>query len=452
MSEGEAVHPSEEGLDAAAVGSTSAGSGHAARDANVRWNIIVNGLDISIFAGGLGFISQVGILPLFVSTLTDSSMAIGLIGAIYNLGWVPQVLVAGRIERLRYRLHWVLAITTLERIALLLMAGIAFFLAASSPALALIGFFLALALHTFSAGLGMPAWLDMIGKTIPARLRGRFFGITMLAGQGFGALCAAAAAWLLTQFAYPANFGGTFLVGFVVLAVGFIPLALVREPPSPPPARPAIPVLRYLQGLGPVLERDRNFSRFLVGGALVSLSAAGAGFVAIYGSGPLGLAEATVAELAVFFMVAQLVANPLLGWLCDRRGYLVAMVVAGGAATAAALLALGAQSGMALGAVFALLGVRQAAYSLSALNAGLEFGPPDIRPTYIALTYLVLSSAAAAGPMLGGAVVGAFGFVPLFAGTALCGALGAAVLLATVREPRRLARAVAGVEGGEARE
>lgn len=51
-----------------------------------RYNFIINVLDGGFFGSALGFASFVTVLPLFVSTLTDSAILIGLASAIHSVG------------------------------------------------------------------------------------------------------------------------------------------------------------------------------------------------------------------------------------------------------------------------------------------------------------------------------------------------------------------------------
>src|SRR5437870_677767 len=62
-----------------------------------RRNIVLLGLDMAIFMMALGAIGQLTIIPLFVSRLTDSSVAVGAVTAAFQLGWLPQVFVAGYV-------------------------------------------------------------------------------------------------------------------------------------------------------------------------------------------------------------------------------------------------------------------------------------------------------------------------------------------------------------------
>jgi MFS family permease len=66
---------------------------------NFRWNFSVNLLDISFIMLGLSLVSRETVIPLLVSKLTSSPIAIGLLLAVYSLGiYLPQLVGAGVTE------------------------------------------------------------------------------------------------------------------------------------------------------------------------------------------------------------------------------------------------------------------------------------------------------------------------------------------------------------------
>src|SRR5262245_48406729 len=85
-------------------------------DKNFRFNFTVNVLDGAFFGFGLGFSSFVTMIPLFVSTLTQSSVVIGFIASMHLVGWyLPQLLTSNYVARLRYLKPFVMLMTIHER-------------------------------------------------------------------------------------------------------------------------------------------------------------------------------------------------------------------------------------------------------------------------------------------------------------------------------------------------
>ena len=110
---------------------------------NFTWNFSVNLIDITFITLGLSLISRETIMPLLVSQMTDSKIAIGLIPAIYILGfYLPQLLVANYSEGLKWKKPFVMLLGGLgERVPYLLMGLVVWGLALKAPTLALTLFF-----------------------------------------------------------------------------------------------------------------------------------------------------------------------------------------------------------------------------------------------------------------------------------------------------------------------
>src|SRR5262245_21916894 len=84
--------------------------------ANVRHNFTMNIMDGLFFGLALGLASTVTVLPLFLNTLTHSTILIGLIASLHTIGWqFPQLLTSGYVARLRRYKPMVIFMTIHER-------------------------------------------------------------------------------------------------------------------------------------------------------------------------------------------------------------------------------------------------------------------------------------------------------------------------------------------------
>ena len=96
---------------------------------HTQHNFIVNVLDGAFYGLGFGFTSYEAVIPLFIASLTDSKLLIGLITSMHVLGWqLPQLITAGRVARLKRYKPMVLAMTLNERVPYLPMALIGLFI------------------------------------------------------------------------------------------------------------------------------------------------------------------------------------------------------------------------------------------------------------------------------------------------------------------------------------
>jgi MFS family permease len=189
---------------------------------NYRWNFTVNLLDGASFWFGLSFVSAATIIPLFISKLTDSTLAIGLAAVVAEGGWyLPQLFTANLVERLPRKKPIIVNLGLfLERFPMFLLVAAAF-VAGKSLSLALIIFFIGYISHGLGAGLVATSWQDLIARCFPVERRGRFLGITMFVGAGAGAISAGFSARVLDNYPFPTNFVIIFAIATIAIHVSW---------------------------------------------------------------------------------------------------------------------------------------------------------------------------------------------------------------------------------------
>ena len=405
-----------------------------------RHNIAALGADYALFLIGLSFASQSTILPAFAAHLGAPNVAIGAIPAVMTVGWfLPSLFIAGHTETLAQKLPFVLRHTIWERAPFLVLALAAFFLADRAPAAALAVLLLMLLVVTGVGGALMPAWMDIIGRAIPVTVRGRFFAMSSLAAGLGGFAGSFGTARILAAFPAPAGYGVCFLCATACMALSWLALALVREPPAGP-AAPPVALGAYLARVPALLRRDRNLARFLVARAFAIAAMMAGGFYTVYALGAWAPPASQVGVFTALLLAGQIAGNVALGWLADRAGHRL-VIIAGLAATVAAnLLALAAPSLGAFNAVFVLAGVQVAAINISNLNVLLEFAPgPAEQPTYVGLGTTLMAPVAFGAPLAAGLLADTAGFSAVFVAATGAGAVGLGLLVWRVSDPRHLA-------------
>ena len=404
---------------------------------NYPWNFTVNALDISFFVLAMNMVSQATILPLLVSQLTDSKLAVGLIPAVYSLGFLlPQLFTASYAESLRRKKPFIVLWSAIgERAPYLLIALSLFLFAQSAPLLALALLYINLLITSGTGGALNPAWYDMIAKVIPLKRRGIWMGVGSGGGAFMGIAGAALAGWFLTHFEYPLQYVMCFLAAGVFQYISWGWLALNREPESET-VKEHTGLRDYFKKLPGVLRRDHNYLAFLVTRSVMNLGTVASGFYIVYGSEKFGLTGAQVGGFTAVLVGAQALLNLLLGMVGDRFGHKIVLTVGATTLALAALTALLAPGPAAMWLIFVLLGAAAAADSVAGFSIIVEFGAPEDRPTYIGLTNTLLAPARTLSPILGGWLAASLGYHWLF-GAALAAAAGAALLLITwLKDPR----------------
>ncbi len=403
---------------------------------HLRYNFIVNVFDGSFFGLAMGFASFVTILPLFVSTLTDSVVLIGLIPAIRNVGWqLPQLFMAYPVARLRRYKPMVVLMTIQERVPFLGLAAVAWFLPVLKPGAALWLTFGLLIWQGLGGGLAANAWQSMISKIIPPPHRGSFFGIQAAAANLLASASAVIAGILLEQLDAPFNFTVCFLLTSVFMGVSLAFLSLTREQATPP-KDVGISRGAFWSDLGVILRRDANFRWFLVTRLLAQMAVSSFAFYTIYAVRHHGASASAAGVMGGVFLAAQITANPIMGWLGDRWSHRAVMEIGAAAAIASALLACGASEAWGFYIVFTLAGVANVAFTTLGLTMTLEFGAEAERPAYIGLANTLTAPAAILAPLISGWIVDAAGYPAAFLVSALGGLLTALGLHWMVRDPR----------------
>jgi MFS family permease len=290
---------------------------------------------------------------------------------------------------------------------------------------------------TGSGGVLLPAWMDLIGRTIPTTLRGRFFAVSSAASNVGGLAGSAVTASILAAIAAPASYGICFLAAAVWMAFSYLALAAVREPAAPASVE-VVPLAEHLRRVPALLRHDRNLTWFLGARALSMLGGMGGVFYTVYAIRGHGAPEWKAGVFTTMLLGGELLGNVALGWIADRVGHRVVVMAGVAAMLGANLTALLAPSPDVLSAAFALWGVQVAAVHVSNLNILLEFAPdPEDRPTYIGLGTTILVPVAFGSPLAAGALADALGFRTVFGISIVCGLLSLLVLARCVRDPRR---------------
>jgi MFS family permease len=402
---------------------------------NYRWNFAANLLDGAFFWFGYSFASATTIMPLFISKLTSSPLALGLLAVLSQGSWfLPQLFTANVIERLPRKKPVVINLGFfLERIPFWLLVG-ATFLAVDSPILALFVFLLGYAWHGLGAGTIATAWQDLLARCFPVDRRGRFFGITNFVGIGLGAAGSALSAWLLRTYPFPTNFTYTFGIAAAAVTLSWVFLAMVREPVQAVTA-PRQSQRQFWAGLPRILRHDVNFRHFLFARLLMALGGMGTGFVTVAAVSRWGVSDSTVAAYTAALLIGQTFGNLLLGWLADRHGHKLSLEMGALASTSAFAVAWLAPSPAWYYGAFALLGFTSGAIIVSGILVVMEFSDADRRPTYIGLANTGVGVVSMAAPLVGAWLAGVE-YTWLFALSTLISFFSLVSLRWWVREPR----------------
>jgi MFS family permease len=333
----------------------------------------------------------------------------------------------------------VLLLTINERLPYLVLAGLAWSLTGLQSNLALGLTFSMLVWQGLGGGFTATAWQCLIGKIIPADRRGFFLGLQAAASNLLGSAGAALSGFIIEGFPFPKNYAWVFIAASLSLVLSWIFLALTRESAAPPVENP-LGFGAFWRSVGGILRRDHNFRWFLLIRAVSQLAVSSIGFYAVFAVHQFHLKESQAGLMTSIYMLTQIVANPVMGWLGDRTSHRTVMGLGVLAASLSAGLAWLATSAVWFYLAFVLAGIAVVAVWTIAMTLTLEFGATAERPTYIGLSNTLVAPLALLGPLMGGWLADRSSYPTTFIISAFWGLLAAAITFGRLRPPRTLAR------------
>ncbi|MFN8452822.1 MAG: MFS transporter, partial [Anaerolineae bacterium] len=295
---------------------------------HLRFNFITHTMEASFFGLALGFASYVTVIPLFVASLTDSSVLIGVIAAMRTIGLqLPQIFTANRVAGLRRYKPMVLFMTVQERLPFFGMALVALLSPRMETGTTLALMFLFVIWQAMGGGLTGTAWQSMVAKIIPPRLRGTFYGVLMSASNLMSSGGAIVAGLILSAGSAPANFGLCFFLAGISLIISFGFLSQIREPEAAPASETTRSSREFWRGLREILRRDGNFRLFIGARLLAQVASVGTAFFTVYAVRHFALDAGTAGVMTGVLLLAQVLTNPVFGWLGDRYSHRVMFAV-----------------------------------------------------------------------------------------------------------------------------
>ncbi|MBI2297357.1 MAG: MFS transporter [Armatimonadetes bacterium] len=302
-------------------------------------------------------------------------------------------------------------------------------------------------------GYGSVAFGDIFARTVPARLRGRCFGLRLLGGG----LIACALGGLVRRMlgehsplAFPFNYVLLFGISLVLLILGQSCFMCIDEPPLPARERPEGGFGPFVRHAASVLAGDRDALRYALFGTFTPAAWAPLILILPYALTQFGMHAGVAGWFVVVGVVAGVASNPFWAWASDRSGNRVCLRLTTALALAAvgllALTPLVAERYRTIGGISAPLAwlllvnaiseIALVGSSIGRTNYAYEIARDGDVPLYLAVFSAFTAPASCIGLPLLGWVAGRFGYPVVFAVAGLCGTAAVAMTL-FLSEPRR---------------
>lgn len=418
----------------------------AARHAERRYHIQVQRDLTRNFIAHLchGMLGQTGFrllnaptfLPAYIMMLSGGSqLAVGLALSVQALGMTLTPLVGANLIEHRKRVLPVGFLTGgAMRATVLLIALSGFFL---DGRYALIAILVCLALLGLFQGMQGVIFNFLMSKVIPVRKRGRLTGLrNFLAGITSAAVAWAGGAFLLGEEPTAHGYSWIFLLAFGLTTTGLLMLLAVREP-EPPTVKPKQSLVRRMGEVPQLLRDDPAFTRYFLARSLATMGRMAMPFYILYAGQSIGLSGHTLGMVTFAFTISGTVSNLVWGSMADRGGFRRTFL-ASIALWIASTLVLVFTNGLAVTIlVFVGIGAAVQGFQNSSQNLTLEFGDRDNLPMRIAIANTASEIAGTIGPLLGGILASALGYVSVFVAAITFLVIGGTIVAIYVPEPRK---------------
>ena len=412
-------------------------------------NYITNMLDGAFWLLAESFVSVNTILPVFASTLTDSAILIGLVPALIQAGWyLPQIFLAGHVQRLKRKLPFAVAMAAVERLPYLVLPLTAFLLHWLPQEAAVWVFMVVVALRGFASGIVALPWQVVIGMVIPAPVRSRFFGIGRTLGRIMAMAGSALSGLILAKVAYPDNFGLSFLIGMVFMWVSFFFFTQTVEPEpgegaeasaeKPEEAsveKPVRPPLLDLPAFKRIWREDHNFRRYVVSRIFFQLGSMAAGFFAVYGVQHYNLPDQQAAVFSGLLFGGGMVGFLVWGVVGDRFGGRNILLVSDLMQSIVLVLALISPSVWVYDLIFLIFGFAQSGYMVGEMLMAMGLGPESERSLYLGLVRTIPGFFVLIAPLIGGVIIESLSYPAMFLTALGLGLVGLALLMSVKTHP-----------------
>jgi MFS family permease len=217
-------------------------------------------------------------------------------------------------------------------------------------------------------------------------------------------------------------------------------LALTREKNTSPPSSLEQKGMKFRNKLRDILKYDKNFRWYLLSRMLTQFAAMGFAFYTIYAVREFDINAGLIGILTGLLLFTEVLMNPIMGWLGDRRGHLLTLQIGIIATIVSVLLAFGAKSVAWFFPIFILAGIASVAMWTVPISMTLEFGSESQRPAYIGLANTLVAPSTFLAPILAGWLIDNQSYQTAFLAAALAGIVTLLVLIIGVHDPRRQAK------------
>jgi len=403
-------------------------------DKNLRHNYIVNLVDGGFFGIAMGFASFSAIIPLFMMTLTESAILIGMIPAIHSMGWqLPQLFMAKRTSKQALFKPLVVFLSIHERIPFLGLAVVALLAPHISKNLAIVLTLIMLIWQGLGGGIAGNGWQNLVAKIIPPTYLATFFGLQSSVMSLFSSIGSVFAGNLLAVTNQNNGFVICFTIAGISTIISLFFLNLTREEAHEVVVQEEhhLPLLELIKN---TITKNRPFAWFILARILTQFGMMGVSFYIVYSVRRFDMSTTTAGIMTGILMFTQVIANIVLGWIADRWARKNVLIIGTVCAFLSAIMAAFVTNLNWFYIIFIFSGIAATTSWIIAMAFTMDFGQHNERPLYVGMANTIMAPSTILAPIIGGWIADTFGFQYTFITSAASALVASLIFLLFVHQ------------------
>jgi MFS family permease len=352
--------------------------------------------------------------------------------------FTPSLFITHRLERMSVLKRFVMLSSAVQRLPYLIV-GLCLLFATEPGGAVLMLVVLAPLLSGLAGGVSVTAWREYVAKSIPPEKRASLWATRFVLGGAIGVVAGQIVTYVLDRFSEIRAYGILHLGVFIFMAFSYGVFALTREPNLNSTRHQASKSWwSYARSMRRVVADDRNLRSYLGCRVLFSGLFVVLPFLTLHALDVLQVSDAYLGRLLMFQMGGSVVGNLIGGYLGDRHGGRLAMLLSQAGSVLVAIGATSLQTELAFAGLFFALGLAIGLGGVGAPTLDLEMSNFAQRMSYqtvIGLSHLLGMVAAVVIAAVVRQVSSSFNLLAWIAAGMMLGSL---VLLLRLPEPRRI--------------
>ncbi len=400
------------------------------KNIHIQKNYILGIINGVLFNFAEALMGPKTVLPMLISTLTNSSFIVGLASAMLPALWfLPQIFVASFLEGKPYKKFMYIYPAYARFIAMLSMSILIFL----HPPFILPALLILLFIYALAGGLGGVSFMDIVGKTIaPAKLPSfwgwrQAVGGIMAAGGGF------IVKYVLATKDYPYNYSILFFLSAIIIAFGLSAFAFTEEPEDKCQEKNES-FKSFLKSGKEIFKKDIQYRKLFFLRILINIAAALNPFYILFALRHNIINTSQAGYLITAQMIGMILSNIIWNYIAKKKSVREVLIFNSILYTLMpALIFLAIFNFIFLYILFFMIGATSAATRIGYPSFLLSIAPHSKRPTYIGVMNTLT------GPffffsMVNGFLIDVFSFTPVIILTIIAGLISLYIAF-TLKDP-----------------